>query len=235
MTIPVGSGDNDQRYEVRADYDGRVQTIGWTDKADGCALYKSGMLHPAMENPRVYDREQHVMVHHAALPRLTSCDYPDNAHACIFSPCRMYRYVLWRIWDRDLPYCMFVGCNPSIADELHTDATITRCMSYTKDWGYGALCMTNIFALRSPDHKQLYKHDDPRGVENDAWLKAMAKNAGTVCCTWGNNGEYMDRGKYVCQILAPVQALSMIKINGTGQPAHPLYLKKGLKPQPYYP
>jgi hypothetical protein len=33
------------------------------------------------------------------------------------SDCRKYRFALWRTWDESKPYAMFVGLNPSTADE----------------------------------------------------------------------------------------------------------------------
>ena len=36
-----------------------------------------------------------------------------------FSPCKKYRYKLWRIWDDTLPLVMFIGLNPSTADEIN--------------------------------------------------------------------------------------------------------------------
>ena len=70
-----------------------------------------------------------------------------------FSHCRKYRYTLWRNWAGLMPtgkgYAMFVGLNPSTADETNDDPTIRRCIAFAKAWGYDALCMTNIFAFRA--------------------------------------------------------------------------------------
>ena len=52
----------------------------------------------------------------------------------IFSECRKYRYALCRIWDDSKPYAMFIGLNPSTADETEDDPTIRRCINYAKDW-----------------------------------------------------------------------------------------------------
>ncbi|HHC7270859.1 TPA: DUF1643 domain-containing protein [Vibrio parahaemolyticus] len=60
------------------------------------------------------------------------------------SDCRTYRYELWRIWDEQKPYAMFVGLNPSTADETEDDPTIRRCIYFAKSWGYGGLCMANL-------------------------------------------------------------------------------------------
>lgn len=55
----------------------------------------------------------------------------------VFSACRKYRYSLHRTWDRENRKCMFIGLNPSIADEVVDDPTIRRCIRYAKEWGYG--------------------------------------------------------------------------------------------------
>ena len=41
-----------------------------------------------------------------------------------FSPDRKHRYSLWRIWDRSKPLVMFIGLNPSTANESDNDPTI---------------------------------------------------------------------------------------------------------------
>lgn len=72
------------------------------------------------------------------------------------SKCRTYRYALWRTWDESKPFAMFVGLNPSTADELEDDPTIRRCINFSKLWGYGGLCMVNLFAYRATDPTALF-------------------------------------------------------------------------------
>ena len=67
-----------------------------------------------------------------------------------FSPCRTWRYSLLRRWA-PCDYAMFIGLNPSTADETQDDPTVRRCIRYAQSWGYGALYMTNIFAFRATD------------------------------------------------------------------------------------
>lgn len=45
---------------------------------------------------------------------------------------RIYRYALYRTWDESLPKVMFVGLNPSTADEFSDDPTIRRCLNFQK-------------------------------------------------------------------------------------------------------
>jgi len=147
----------------------------------------------------------------------------------ILSPCREYRYCLWREWDMmNQSYAMFVGLNPSTADEVEDDPTIRRCVEYAKQWGYGALCMVNLFAYRATEPAVMKAHAAPVGTENDRWLMELAKDAGVIVAAWGVNGTHLNRDKAVKQLLAG--KLSCLKTTKDGHPSHPLYLKKCLKP-----
>ena len=145
----------------------------------------------------------------------------------IFSPDRKYRYTLGRAWEPEKPYAMFVGLNPSTADEVNNDPTVRRCINYAKDWGYGGLCMTNIFAFRATDPKVMKRQEDPVGEENDRYLVECGKRAGIIIAAWGTHGVHMGRGKAVAEMLGYLYCLGVTK---DGHPKHPLYLRKDLKP-----
>ena len=147
-----------------------------------------------------------------------------------FSDCRAYRYTLHRIWNEAKPYCMFVGLNPSTADEVQNDPTVRRCIGYAIDWGFGGLVMTNIFAFRATDPNVMKAHREPVGPRNNYWLKKVSANAGLTLCAWGNHGHHLGRSAEVVRLLTDPHCL---KITGTGEPSHPLYLKKDLKPIPF--
>lgn len=145
------------------------------------------------------------------------------------SRCRNYRYALWRTWDDSKPYVMFVGLNPSTADENTDDPTLIRCMNFAKSWGYGGVCMANLFAFRATDPNDMKAADKPVGRLNNKWLKELASQAGIVIAAWGNDGIYLGRSKKVVNMLADLHCL---KINKSGEPAHPLYQKADQKPIP---
>jgi hypothetical protein len=146
----------------------------------------------------------------------------------VLSECRAYRYALWRVWDDHKPYAMFIGLNPSTADEIEDDPTIRRCIQFAKFWGYGGLCMTNLFAFRATKPTDMKKALDPIGIENDQWLIKLANNAGVVVGAWGNDGAFQGRAGHVMALLPEI---SYLKLNISGQPSHPLYLKGNLKPR----
>lgn len=147
-----------------------------------------------------------------------------------FSPCRKYRYDLWRVWNTNKPFCLFIGLNPSSATETIDDPTIRRCIQYSKDWNYGALCMTNLFAFRATLPKDMKAQQDPIGPDNDKILKERAASAGIVIAAWGKDGKYLNRDEEVIKNLPIIYCL---KQNKDKTPAHPLYLKKDLMPYRY--
>ena len=143
-----------------------------------------------------------------------------------FSSCRKYRYSLSRIWDKKKKYVLFIGLNPSTANEEVDDPTIRRCVNYSKDWGFGGLMMVNLFAYRTTLPANLKKVKYPVGRDNNKYIVKLSKKADITVAAWGNNGNLYSRDKHVLNL---VPSLMCLKINKSGQPAHPLYLKKDLK------
>jgi hypothetical protein len=158
--------------------------------------------------------------------------------AADFSECRRYRYDLWRQWgETEFPYCMFIGLNPSTADETEDDPTIRRCIAYAKAWGYSALCMTNLFAFRATEPKVMKAEPSPISepssfglIKNDLALLSNATHASIVIAAWGKDGKHLRRDKDVIRLLPPLHCL---KLNKDGTPAHPLYLLGNLHPIPF--
>jgi len=146
------------------------------------------------------------------------------------SPCRRYRYRLWRRWG-DGPALNVIGLNPSTADERVDDPTVTRCVRRARDLGYGALVLTNLFAWRATDPRDLALVDDPVGPEGNRVIIAEAKDCGGALCAWGAGGLLRGRGAEVEERLRRMGvALYVLRLNGDGTPAHPLYLSYSLKP-----
>jgi hypothetical protein len=145
----------------------------------------------------------------------------------VFSPCRAYRYQLWREWIGGEGYVMFIGLNPSTADETQDDPTIRRCIGFAKAWGYAGLVMTNLFAYRSTDPMIMKAAADPVGPENDAHLLALAEGADVIVAAWGVNGTHRGRDAVMRKMLP---ALHCLTLTADGHPGHPLYLPKTLTP-----
>lgn len=156
--------------------------------------------------------------------------YPDMKREATFSSCQRYRYSLLREWSATQSKVLFVGLNPSTADAELDDPTIRRCIGFAKAWGFGGLYMGNLFAYRSTDPKGLLATSDAIGPDNDTVLLQLTQAASLVVAAWGNDGTLMDRAEQVKSLCGP---LSILKLNRSGQPAHPLYLKGDLRPMPW--
>ena len=147
------------------------------------------------------------------------------------SECGRYRYRLTRRWDEIRPAVMFVMLNPSTADACQDDPTISRCIGFARDWGYGELLVGNLFAHRSSDRGALRRSDDPVGPDNDDALLDLAQSADRVIAAWGNDGAFMKRNEAALRLL-PARFYAL-KLTQRGHPGHPLYLPSGVAPFPY--
>jgi hypothetical protein len=148
-----------------------------------------------------------------------------------FSPCRRYRYLLWRIWDPELPLAMWCMLNGSFADGERNDPTVDRCEVRTHHWGYGGLLVVNLFGWGSTDPSVLPYVEDPVGPENDRAIVEAASRAGLIVCGWGNHGGHRNRSTYVAQTLLRPYPLYCLRVTKRGEPSHPLYLPYAEKPK----
>jgi hypothetical protein len=130
-----------------------------------------------------------------------------------------------------LPSVVFVGLNPSTADELQDDPTVRRCVGFTRKWNFGGLILVNLFAYRSTDPVGLLEADDPVGPGNDKYILASARAAKCVVLAWGTKGCLLDRDQHVLSLLPGAHCLGVTK---DGHPRHPLYLagNTGVRPFP---
>ncbi len=141
-----------------------------------------------------------------------------------FSKDRQYRYALWRIWDKHRgKRIMFIGLNPSTANETDPDPTITRVKNFTESWGYSGFYMLNLFAIVSDDPKVLKTHADPLG-DNNGWLEKIAPLCDKVVFAWGafKQKAVKERAKQIIEMFPEAYCLKKTK---DGSPWHPLYMK----------
>jgi hypothetical protein len=155
-------------------------------------------------------------------------------NACIFSPDRNYRYLLIHKWNGLFPerVCMWIGLNPSIADELKLDNTLRRIRAFSAAAGFNSFYMVNLFALVATDPKVMKAHPAPVGPENDQHIERALKKVMTVFVAWGAHGKHFDRDRQVLALLRDRQ-VCCLALTREGCPKHPLYLKGTLRPIPY--
>jgi hypothetical protein len=151
----------------------------------------------------------------------------------LLSPCRRYRYALYRVWNTDRPTVAFIMLNPSTADEVADDPTIRRCTGFAAAWGYGQLIVGNLFALRATDPRALAGDPDPVGADNDGTLVTLARSH-LVICAWGGRGGLRRRDAAVTALLAGLGSQPYaLGFTQAGAPRHPLYLPATREPLPW--
>jgi len=144
---------------------------------------------------------------------------------CIFSPCRKYRYLLRHGWEELFPEnaILWIGLNPSTADESQLDPTLRRIKGYSIREGFNCFYMANLFGFRSTDPSGLREVDDPTGEGNDAAILQAAGKCKMIVAAWGGHGKYLDRARQVVELLSGRELLCLSKTS-SGEPGHPLYL-----------
>ena len=166
------------------------------------------------------------------------CDAPaDGSDAfdsgAVFSQCRTYRYLLWRVWDMSTYPTVFIMLNPSTATEQKLDPTVRRCVYFAKKWGCGGLIVANAFALRATDPKVLRLMHEPVGPHNDQYLTMLAENFPIIVAAWGVHCRIRGRAQVVRDLVSAHTKLHCLGLTKDGDPCHPLYLRNDLKPFVY--
>ena len=153
-----------------------------------------------------------------------------NISHAVFSPCRRYRYTLFRDIGMQGPQLTVVMLNPSTADAVKYDPTIRRVIGFARDGGYGSLQVLNLFAIRATDPRSMLTADDPVGPENDKHLRrelALAKEERRfVLAAWGSHGCHRARDFHVLHVLVDGIEWRCLGRTHKGHPKHPLYVPK---------
>lgn len=144
----------------------------------------------------------------------------------VFSNDRKHRFQLWRIWDTSKPFVLWIMHNPSTATEIEDDPTIRRIIQFSKSWGYGGIYVGNLFSRRATDPKRLkgLKVEELQPIEQMSHTNEMIAKCSLHILAYGNpfdksfTREMFDDHWYC------------LKKTKDGNPSHPLYLKKDLKP-----
>lgn len=148
-----------------------------------------------------------------------------------FSNDRAHRYSLWRIWDENKPLVMFIGLNPSTANETDNDPTIKSVCRIAKNNEYGGVYMMNCWSYISTDPK-LLKSNPMADEWNNNMITVIAGKCKDVVFAWGNFDIVKEKGRDVelCEMFPNALALA---INQNGSPKHPLYCKSDTKFIPF--
>ncbi|MBU0846914.1 DUF1643 domain-containing protein [Patescibacteria group bacterium] len=153
----------------------------------------------------------------------------NEPRGAVFADDHTHRLYLWRRWNKQGPWVMFIGLNPSTADERRDDPTVRRCIGFAKRWECGGIFMCNVFTLVSTDPKKL-NVETPIAMGASLAMRVIRERCSKAVAGWGNlitqvrEGE--DQVERIKRQLSPLDCLGMTKL---GHPRHPLYLPYSVK------
>lgn len=152
------------------------------------------------------------------------CEMSDDQH---------YRYLLEVNLGLKQPgkRLVVIQKNPSIADGVLTDPTVSRVENWARVKGFTEVCYLNLFARRSTKPTELNKYDYSVmvGKLNDEIILQQLNTSQATVFAWGNpssikNQYYKRRSREVHSLVA--SALNKIHIVGAltkeGYPRHGL-------------
>ena len=167
-----------------------------------------------------------------------------------FSGDGQYRWWLRRRWNSGRRRLLFIGLNPSAADQRRDDPTLRRLLGFAGGWGYSELIVLNLYARVSRSPSTLLRVQDPIGPANDpllaGWGDRWAEDAAMdLWCGWGCFGGRMHRDRQVISLLRPALARRRsrhrksegplcIGLTQAGHPRHPLYASGRLRLRPLH-
>jgi len=140
-----------------------------------------------------------------------------------------YRYTLGDITPKTL-FCF--GINPSTANNMKLDNTVTRVRNFSSLLGFQSFLMLNICAQRSTNPNNLNKRlNKKEHLENLKYIDHYIKDGSTIWAAWGNlitKRDYLYPCLFDIYELLKAKKLKWIKygeLTTPGHPKHPLMLK----------
>ncbi|MEM1149209.1 MAG: DUF1643 domain-containing protein [Pseudomonadota bacterium] len=148
-----------------------------------------------------------------------------------FNEARTHRQRLWRIWDRSKPLLYSVGMNPSKADEVDNDPTVTRDVKRATQLGYGGVIKVNMQDVVETDSRKLDRMPiDQRCTsanvsELKSALDAAQRREADILCCWGRPGQkHGPVAWFTTQAARRGVTLFCLGMNKDGSPEHSLYV-----------
>jgi hypothetical protein len=158
---------------------------------------------------------------------------PHKVSTANFSIDGLHRYQLTRtLYNFDnrpqltVGYC---GINPSIADALVDDQTVTKLVEFTRRMRGTKMIVFNAFSLISTDPHALVGEVPPNNQNSNYWIEASLIDCDIIIPMWGNRSKVSKelRPRFdqvlamICTSGKPVYVFGWTK---SRDPMHPLML-----------
>jgi hypothetical protein len=143
-----------------------------------------------------------------------------------------YRYDLGRAWGKGESQVVWVLLNPSTADAEKDDMTVSKCVGFSKRWGYDAMIIVNLYAYRATKPEVLLEVEDPFGPANYSSVKRRIGDADLLVLGWSGAIEKVNPStrhwsktlsRYNVEQVAKDNGLTPMCLGrtGLGHPRHP--------------
>lgn len=121
------------------------------------------------------------------------------------------------------------GINPSVANAVKNDNTISKEIGFSKVNGWKRIIKGNVFGFISKEVRGLALANDPIGALNHRYLQEIIQEADVLIPCWGRRSKIPKRLQ-----AQPLLVMEMLKASGkplmtfgltvNGDPMHPLML-----------
>jgi hypothetical protein len=132
---------------------------------------------------------------------------------------------------------VFVGLNPSIADEDKLDPTLRRVVNFAKDWGNGGVEVLNAFSMVATNPADMVAALDRNHADADRHIRAALADAGRIIVGWGANMDHPALAPRIIELRRLLPAGADVYCwdrTAKGQPKHPLYVSAATQPVVYW-
>lgn len=156
-----------------------------------------------------------------------------------FSSCGKYRLELVREWSDGEGTALAMLANPSTADHLENDNTVTRLCGFVRAVRIRRLVVCNFYAFIATKPKHLIAARDAGvdvvGPGNDETIARHAEQASRIIIGCGAFHWVKRRALQACSEGGVLfgKALECLDVTTDGAPGHPLYLPNSATLRPY--
>ena len=189
--------------------------------------------------------------HRALLTRPTK---PNNVYFfCLLgqTKCAICSFLkMLKFWQRRKTV-LWIMLNPSTATQSKDDNTTSKCVSFSRNWGYDRMVVINLFSYKSTEQKGLkeaFKNGEPIN-ENDEKIREKVitnlKSSDRIVVAWGNGPAKKFRDdvmkpqidKLMKHAIKPNCEIRHLGLTDENEPKHPLARDVFLdtEPRPYDP
>lgn len=128
---------------------------------------------------------------------------------CVFSEDSSHRFLMKKIWNKELPQANIITIAPSECHNVVNDLTTNIITNNLHMLGFGGYTMTNLISKIGVDVKKIKNTKDLWNNETDKHILSCAESADKIIVAWGSfahtRKQFADREKQVLELLKPFQ------------------------------